>query len=122
MTASSNIDGAAVTIQSCTGAAAQKWTFSGGSVKIFDDKCLDVTNGENVEGVKMQVWTCTGGTNQQFYYTGDYRYADKCFAVVPHGEMIFQARLDQPWQVSRFTGRRYDGRQPASAAVLWKQL
>jgi Ricin-type beta-trefoil lectin domain len=71
MTASSNIDGAAVTIQTCTGAIAQKWTFSNGAVKIFDNKCLDVMSGD---GVHLQIWTCTGGVNQQFYYTGDYRF------------------------------------------------
>jgi len=90
MTASSNTDGAAVTIQSCTGAAAQKWTFSGGSVHVFDNKCLDVTNGANVEGVKLQIWTCTGGTPQQFYYTGDYKLAwtnhGKCLDL-PGGNM-----------------------------------
>lgn len=77
LTASSNSNGAAVSIQSCTGADSQKWTFDGGSVKLFDNsKCLDVVNGQDVDGAKLQIWDCSnnGNPNQQFYYTGDYRY------------------------------------------------
>ncbi|KAJ6543622.1 carbohydrate-binding module family 13 protein [Mycena vulgaris] len=75
LTAASNTDGAIVTIQACTGAAAQKWTFTGGSVKIFSNtKCLDVTGGSTANGVKLQIWTCStnNNPNQQFWYTGDY--------------------------------------------------
>ena len=75
MTAASNADGAAVTLQTCTGADAQKWTFEDGSVKVFGSKCLDVVNGQNVDGTKLQIWTCSTNKdpNQQFFYTGDYR-------------------------------------------------
>ena len=75
LTAASNSDGAQVSIQSCTGADAQKWTFDGsGTAKVFGDKCLDVTNGSNNDGTKLQIWSCTSNNaNQQFYYTGDYR-------------------------------------------------
>src|SRR5580698_1225637 len=74
MTALTNADGAAVTIQSCTGDAVQQWTFSGGSVQIFDTKCLDVAGGNTTNGVQLQIWTCmTGDVNQQFYYTEDFR-------------------------------------------------
>jgi len=72
LTAASNTNGATVTIQTCTGAAAQKWTFTSGSVKIFDNKCLDITGGVTTNGNKLQIWTCgTGNQNQQFYYTTD---------------------------------------------------
>ncbi|KAF9028564.1 carbohydrate-binding module family 13 protein [Hymenopellis radicata] len=73
MTASSNSDGATVTIQSCTGATSQKWSFSGGSVKVFGDKCLDVT----ADGVALQILTCStdNNPNQQFYYSGDFHLA-----------------------------------------------
>jgi len=76
LTAASNSDGAAVTIQACTGAASQMWTFNGGQVKLFgNSKCLDVTNGANTNGNKLQIWTCStnGNQNQQWYYTGDNR-------------------------------------------------
>ena len=69
LTAASNTDGAAVTIQGCTGSANQNWVFSGGEVQLFGNKCLDVTNGVNVDGTKLQVWTCSGTQNQQWYYT-----------------------------------------------------
>jgi len=73
LTAASDSDGAFVTIQTCTGASAQKWTFTGGSVHVFGNKCLDVTGGSNTNGVKLQIWTCSASNqNQQFYYTGDY--------------------------------------------------
>lgn len=77
LTPASNSDGAVVTIQDCTGGDNQKWTFTGGSVKIFgNSKCLDVTGGNTADGTKMQIWTCTNNNaNQQFYYTGDYRLA-----------------------------------------------
>jgi hypothetical protein len=72
ITAASNSDGAKVTLQTCTGAEAQKWTFTGGSVKIFGSKCLDVTDGNTADGVRLQIWTCfPGSQNQQFYYTND---------------------------------------------------
>ncbi|KAF8155348.1 carbohydrate-binding module family 13 protein [Mycena galopus ATCC 62051] len=75
LTAASNTDGAIVTIQPCTGASTQKWTFTGGSVKIFSNtKCLDVTGGSTANGNKLQIWTCSSNNaNQQFYYSGDYR-------------------------------------------------
>lgn len=71
LTAASNNDGAIVTIESCTGATSQKWTFTGGSVQVYGNKCLDVTNGSTANGVKLQIWTCStnGNPNQQFYYT-----------------------------------------------------
>lgn len=70
LAAASNTDGAQVVIQTCTGAANQKWVFTGGSVRVFGDKCLDVTEGINQDGTKLQIWTCTatGSINQSWYY------------------------------------------------------
>ncbi|THU82741.1 carbohydrate-binding module family 13 protein [Dendrothele bispora CBS 962.96] len=77
LTAASNSDGAVVNIQPCTGADAQKWTFTGTTLQVFDNKCLDVTNGKNANGVLLQIWTCSnnGNPNQKFWYTGDYHLA-----------------------------------------------
>ena len=73
LTASSNTDGATVTIQTCIDSEAQKWTFTGGAVQTFGDKCLDVTNGNNADGTKLQIWPCTpNDINQQFSYTVSY--------------------------------------------------
>ncbi|KAF5342015.1 hypothetical protein D9611_001235 [Ephemerocybe angulata] len=69
LTAASDSNGAAVVIQTCTGAASQKWTFTGGTVKVFSNKCLDVTDGVNKDGQKLQIWTCaSNNANQQWYY------------------------------------------------------
>ncbi|KAJ7650908.1 carbohydrate-binding module family 13 protein [Roridomyces roridus] len=74
LTAASNADGAIVTIQTCTGATSQKWTFNDGSIKIFgNSKCLDVVGGSTTNGNKFQIWTCSTNhnPNQQFWWTGD---------------------------------------------------
>ncbi|KIJ55622.1 carbohydrate-binding module family 13 protein [Sphaerobolus stellatus SS14] len=76
VTATSNTDGATVTLQACTDSANQQWTFTGGAVQVFGNKCLDVTDGSTADGTKLQIWTCgTNNPNQQFYYTGDNRLA-----------------------------------------------
>jgi peptidoglycan/xylan/chitin deacetylase (PgdA/CDA1 family) len=72
----SNSNGAAVTIQACTGGDNQKWTYSGGSLVVFGGQCLDVPNGNTTPGQKMQTWACANGnTNQQWSVTGDQRIA-----------------------------------------------
>ncbi|KAH0585642.1 hypothetical protein H2248_008862 [Termitomyces sp. 'cryptogamus'] len=76
LTAASNTDGASVTIEACTYSDNQKWTFDGGSVKIFGNKCLDIMNGNSADGTFLQIWTCTPNNgNQQFAYTRDNRLA-----------------------------------------------
>ncbi|KIM27910.1 carbohydrate-binding module family 13 protein [Serendipita vermifera MAFF 305830] len=76
----SNYNGAPVVIADCDtsgNSADQKWTFSGGSVKIYNgQKCLDVTDGNTADGTKLQVWDCyPNSVNQQFYFTRDYHLA-----------------------------------------------
>ncbi|KAJ6526466.1 alginate lyase-domain-containing protein [Mycena capillaripes] len=85
LTAQSNADGAAVTIQACTGAAAQKWTFNDGAVEVFGNKCLDVIDGKTNNGNKLQIWTCSTNhnVNQQFWWTGDLH-----FSWTNHGKCI----------------------------------
>lgn len=72
LTAASNTDGAQVTIDTCTGAAAQKWTFGDAQrVKIFGDKCLNVVDGSTADGTKLQIWTCStnGDVNEKFWFS-----------------------------------------------------
>ncbi len=74
MTAASNANGASVTLQPCTGADAQKWTFTNGQVKTYGTSmCLDVTKGVDSDGTQLQVWSCSGSgdANQQWFYTDD---------------------------------------------------
>ncbi|KAH6901245.1 macrophage activating glycoprotein [Coprinopsis sp. MPI-PUGE-AT-0042] len=63
LTAASNTDGAWVTLQTCTGAASQKWVFAAGTVRVFGNKCLDVSDGLNVDGTKLQIWGCGPDNN-----------------------------------------------------------
>jgi hypothetical protein len=86
LTAASNTNGAAVTIQTCTGVDAQKWRFEGGSVKTFGTKCLDVIDGVNINGQKLQIWDCgSGSVNQQWYYTP---WGDNHLAWTDHGKCL----------------------------------
>ncbi|TFK18780.1 macrofage activating glyco protein [Coprinopsis marcescibilis] len=70
LSAANNTDGAPVVVQTCTGAANQKWVFTQGTVRVFGDKCLDVTEGLNQDGTKLQIWTCSpNNANQQWFYS-----------------------------------------------------
>ncbi|KAJ7813086.1 ricin B lectin domain-containing protein [Mycena olivaceomarginata] len=77
--AASNADGAAVVLLGCgIGNAGPNfpngnynWTAPfaplTGTIKTFNNKCLDVPNRNNANGQKLQIWTCAdGNTNQQF--------------------------------------------------------
>jgi hypothetical protein len=38
-------------------------------IRIFGDKCLDVTDGNGTDGTWLQIWTCyNGNPNQQWQY------------------------------------------------------
>ena len=68
----SNTNGASVSIQDCTGAPEQQWTFSNGQVSIFGSKCLDVAGGNTANSAAVHIWECSAGNpNQNWYYTGD---------------------------------------------------
>ncbi|KAJ7160295.1 ricin B lectin domain-containing protein [Mycena filopes] len=78
LTATKNADGAPVVIQACgsNATALNSWVVpnganSPGPLKIFGNKCLDVTGGADVDGTKLQIWTCaTGNTNQVWVPAG----------------------------------------------------
>jgi hypothetical protein len=70
LTAASNTEAAIITIQPCDGSPSQKWTFEGGVVKVFGDKCLDVPLGIDLDGTKLQILTCLPDSpNQKWFYT-----------------------------------------------------
>ncbi|KAF9263064.1 hypothetical protein L218DRAFT_360238 [Marasmius fiardii PR-910] len=83
---SSNADGAHVVIHDCDTEDTTKhnWDFSKipgqntgpQQIRIFGDKCLDVTDGVNADGTKLQIWTCTrpGDTNQAWIALSDSTY------------------------------------------------
>ncbi|EJD45992.1 hypothetical protein AURDEDRAFT_113887 [Auricularia subglabra TFB-10046 SS5] len=68
ITAASNADGAKLTISDCNNSAGQLFTQSGNTLKVFGDKCIDVTEGVNAKGTKLQIWTCSS-TNQNQMWT-----------------------------------------------------
>lgn len=114
LTASTNKDGAAVTFSTCTGSAAQKWTFADGNVKVYGNKCLDVTGGRNDNGNKLQIWTCAppGNANQQWYYDKwaknlQWTNHGKCLDA-PNGNVNDGTQL-QIWQCSN----------PPNANQIW---
>jgi len=89
LTASSNADGASVVIQECGNATdANSWLVPNGesnvgTLQIFGDKCLDVTNGNTADGTLLQIWTCAeGNTNQMWIPVSDQSITwsgeDKC--------------------------------------------
>ncbi|KAJ7589843.1 carbohydrate-binding module family 13 protein [Mycena floridula] len=70
LTAASNTNGAVVTIELCTGATNQQWTFTGSGMQVYGTAmCLDVPSGANVNGQKLQIWACSSNNpNQKFGY------------------------------------------------------
>jgi len=86
LTAVSNTNGAQVVLQTCTGAAGQKWTFTGGTVRTFGGMCLDVPEGLNQNGVKLQVWGCGPANNANQKW--DYNKWDNTLAWAGKGKCI----------------------------------
>jgi hypothetical protein len=66
-----NTNGNKVSLQPCTGAAGQQWTFANGQIQVFGNMCLDNSDGSTANGNKLQVWACgdASNANQQWYYT-----------------------------------------------------
>ncbi|KAJ7187519.1 ricin B lectin domain-containing protein, partial [Mycena pura] len=74
LTATKNADGAPVIIKDCGTNATQlnSWVVPNGAaavgtIQIFGDKCLDVTNGVDADGTKLQIWTCAAGNTNQLW-------------------------------------------------------
>ena len=59
--------GESVTIQRCTGAAAQRWTAtSAGELRSNEGRCLDVWKAGTENGARLATWECHGGAHQRF--------------------------------------------------------
>ncbi|WP_436494325.1 ThuA domain-containing protein [Actinokineospora sp. HUAS TT18] len=52
-------DGTQLVLWTCNGAASQRWTVSGGTLRSLG-KCMDVAGGATANGTKVQLWTCNG--------------------------------------------------------------
>jgi alpha-galactosidase len=66
---SNTTNGTQPIIWDCSGAANQRWTFSGQSIQALG-KCLDAPINA-AAGAKAQIWDCNGGTNQQWTLNSD---------------------------------------------------
>jgi lysophospholipase L1-like esterase len=65
------VDGAAVLIWDCHGAANQQWTRTAAGELRAGGKCLDVTGNATANGTRVILWTCHGGANQRYTFNGD---------------------------------------------------
>jgi len=63
-------DGVRLQMWNCNGTAAQKWTFSGGSLRTQNNKCMDVAWGSTANGAAIQIANCSGNPAQQFVLSG----------------------------------------------------
>ncbi|KAJ7038926.1 ricin B lectin domain-containing protein [Mycena alexandri] len=83
ISAAENVDGEALVIHNCNTEALANQDFtlnfftkeSAGPqlIKVFGDKCIDVTGGVNADGTKLQIWTCDStNPNQQWTSVADF--------------------------------------------------
>jgi hypothetical protein len=69
--AANRANGTPVQIAVCNGNSAQTWTLTGGTLRVFGNKCLDVPGGVDRDGTRLQIWDCRpGNANQQWVRQG----------------------------------------------------
>jgi streptogrisin C len=59
-------DGVQLQMYSCNNSDAQKWTFTGGTLRTQNNKCMDVAWGSTANGAAIQIVGCSGNAAQQF--------------------------------------------------------
>ncbi len=78
------VDGAPLQMWDCNGTGAQRWTFTGGTVRA-GGKCMDVAWASTADGAAIQLANCSGNRAQQFVMspTGDLVsvLANKCVDI-----------------------------------------
>jgi streptogrisin C len=50
----------------CNNTNAQKWTFTGGTLRTQNNKCMDVSGASTANGAAIQIVDCNGNAAQQF--------------------------------------------------------
>ena len=69
----------------CAGGTNQQFTFTDGTVRSQNGKCLDVAGGSKDNGAAIQLYTCNGSAAQKFVLSaaGDLvnPQADKCVDI-----------------------------------------
>ncbi|RCG31444.1 hypothetical protein DQ384_10355 [Sphaerisporangium album] len=63
-------DGVPLQMYTCNGTNAQRWTFTGGTLRTQNNKCMDVAWGSRDNGAVIQIATCSGNAAQQFVLSG----------------------------------------------------
>ena len=78
-------DGAPLQMWGCNNTNAQKWTFTGGTLRSQNNKCMDVAGGGTANGTVIQLWACNNNPAQQFVLSaaGDLvnPQANKCIDI-----------------------------------------
>ncbi|KAL0570844.1 hypothetical protein V5O48_011116 [Marasmius crinis-equi] len=137
ISASDNLDGAAVVIHDCNTEATAKhdWELSlftrqnagPQPITIFNGtKCLDVKDGANADGSKLQIWSCvTGSTNQQWISVNDFTFqwsgTNKCIDLT-NGDITDGNQL-QVWTCdSANTNQKFTGVQVGNAVSRASEL
>ncbi len=64
-------DGARLQMWGCNNTNAQKWSFTGGTLRSENSKCMDVAGGSTAGGAAIQLYTCNGTGAQQFVHEGN---------------------------------------------------
>jgi hypothetical protein len=58
-----------VRVKDCHGGSNQKWTFNGHTIRSdWNNKCIDIRNGNFNNSTILQMYDCHGGENQDFNY------------------------------------------------------
>ncbi|KAJ6552696.1 ricin B lectin domain-containing protein, partial [Mycena vulgaris] len=107
ISAEDNVDGAHVIIHDCNteNVTHHDWELSffnkfeviGEQIKVFGDKCIDVTGGVNADGTKLQIWTCDAANANQkwnslrdetFQWTGTNKCIDLTDGKISDGNQL----------------------------------
>ncbi|WBC16628.1 beta-1,3-glucanase family protein [Micromonospora sp. WMMA1998] len=79
------VDRAPLQMWTCNNTNAQRWTFSGATLRSQNGKCMDVDGGSTANGATVQLYTCNGTGAQRFTLTaaGDLinPQANKCVDI-----------------------------------------
>jgi hypothetical protein len=62
-------DGVPLQSFSCNNTIAQDWTFTGNTLRVPNNMCMDVAWGSREKGAAIQIATCSGNPAQQFVLT-----------------------------------------------------
>jgi beta-glucanase (GH16 family) len=113
-------NGARVQLATCRNNAAQNWTVSGSTLRIFGNKCLDVPDGRTAAGTPLQIWECSNSANQSFSVRGQtlvWTPAKMCVDV-PNNVAEDGKRL-QTWNCNGNQAQAYNGLS-AGAGTDWR--